>query len=87
MLSLTSVSKKYGKRLILDNVTQTFGTGVSLLIGPSGAGKSTLLRLCATAEKPSGGTLSWNNNSLPGAGKAMRKALGYALNLLTFLMI
>ena len=23
MLSLTSVSKKYGKRLILDNVTQT----------------------------------------------------------------
>ena len=81
MLSLTSVSKKYGKRLILDNVTQTFGTGVSLLIGPSGAGKSTLLRLCATAEKPSGGTLSWNNNSLPGAGKAMRKALGYAPQL------
>ena len=81
MLSLTRVSKKYGKRVILDNVTQTFETGVSLLIGPSGAGKSTLLRLCATAEKPSGGILSWNNNSLPGARKAMRKALGYAPQL------
>ena len=87
MLSLTRVSKKYGKRVILDNVTQTFETGVSLLIGPSGAGKSTLLRLCATAEKPSGGILSWNNNSLPGARKALRKALGYAPNLLTFPMM
>ena len=81
MLTLTSVSKKYGKRVILDNVTQTFTTGVSLLIGPSGAGKSTLLRLCATAEKPTSGTLSWNNNSLPGARKTMRKALGYAPQL------
>ena len=81
MLTLTSVSKKYGKRVILDNVTQTFETGVSLLIGPSGAGKSTLLRLCATAEKPSGGTLSWNKNSLPSARRAMRKALGYAPQL------
>jgi len=81
MLALTDVSKKYGKRVILDNITQTFETGVSLLVGPSGAGKSTLLRLCATAEKPSGGTLSWNNNSLPAARKAMRKTLGYAPQL------
>lgn len=81
MLALTSVSKKYGKRIILDSVTQTFETGVSLLVGPSGAGKSTLLRLCATAEKPSGGSLSWNSSQLPGARKAMRKALGYAPQL------
>ena len=81
MLELSSVSKKYGKRLILDNVSQTFDTGVSLLVGPSGAGKSTLLRLCATAEKPSSGTLSWKGGTLPRARKAMRKELGYAPQL------
>lgn len=81
MLTLTGVSKKYGKRVILDNVTQTFETGVSLLVGSSGAGKSTLLRLCATAEQPSHGTLSWNSSPLPGARKAMRKELGYAPQL------
>jgi len=81
MLSLTNVSKKYGKRIILDDVTQTFETGVSLLIGPSGAGKSTLLRLCATAEKPTNGSLSWENKTLPAARKTLRKTLGYAPQL------
>jgi ABC-type multidrug transport system ATPase subunit len=81
MLTLTGVSKKYGKSVILENVSQTFETGVSLLTGPSGTGKSTLLRLCATAEKPSSGSLSWNNSPLPSARKVMRKGLGYAPQL------
>jgi ABC-2 type transport system ATP-binding protein len=48
------------------------------LDGPSGAGKTTLLRLLATAEKPNGGTISWDGRPLPGARKALRRTLGYA---------
>lgn len=77
-LSITSVVKKYGKKTVLDGVTQTFPPGLTLLVGPSGAGKSTLLRLLATAEKPGSGTLAWDGVALPRGRRALRKTLGYA---------
>lgn len=78
MLHLDRVSKRYGRKLVLDRVEQDFIPGLTLLVGPSGAGKSTLLRLLATAERPSGGTISWEGDALPGATKALRQTLGYA---------
>jgi len=78
MLTLTNVSRSYGRKEVLNNVTLTFAPGLSLLVGPSGAGKSTLLRLLATAEKPTKGELAWNGLALPQARKALRAGLGYA---------
>ncbi len=78
MLRLDSVSKKYGRKLVLDGVAHTFERGLTLLTGPSGAGKSTLLRLAATAEAPSTGRISWNGVQLPKGRKALRSVLGYA---------
>jgi ABC-2 type transport system ATP-binding protein len=77
-LSITDIRKSYGRKIILDGITQHFPIGLTLLTGPSGAGKSTLLRLLATAEKPNSGTISWNGNPLPAARAALRRALGYA---------
>lgn len=78
MLELDRVSKRYGRKLVLDRVEQNFGPGLTLLTGPSGAGKSTLLRLLATAEPPSGGRMSWHGVDLPRARTTLRRALGYA---------
>ena len=78
MLTLDRVSKRYGRKLVLDRVEQEFTPGLTLLVGPSGAGKSTLLRLIATAERPSAGRISWNGTPLPAARKALRRELGYA---------
>lgn len=78
MLTLTQIRKNYGRKAVLDGVTQAFPAGLTLLVGPSGAGKSTLLRLIATAEKPGGGTIAWDGAALPGARQALRAALGYA---------
>ena len=78
MLTLTNIRKSYGRKTVLDGITQGFPIGLTLLIGPSGAGKSTLLRLLATAEKPNAGTMSWNGATLPGARAALRQTLGYA---------
>lgn len=78
MLTLTDISRSYGRKRVLDGVSATFPTGLTLLVGPSGAGKSTLLRLLATAEKPNAGAIAWDGGALPGARKALRAVLGYA---------
>lgn len=77
-LSLTDIRKSYGRKTVLDGITQDFPIGLTLLVGPSGAGKSTLLRLLATAEKPNSGTIRWDGQALPGARRALRRTLGYA---------
>ena len=78
MLKLEGVTKRYGRKVVLDGISAAFPVGLTLLVGPSGAGKSTLLRLLATAEKPNGGRMSWDGMALPGARKALRQGLGYA---------
>lgn len=78
MLTLTDISRSYGRKRVLDGISATFPPGLTLLVGPSGAGKSTLLRLLATAEKPNAGTIAWDGVALPGARKAVRATLGYA---------
>lgn len=77
-LRLENVSRRYGRKPVLQEVSHAFPRGLTLLTGPSGAGKSTLLRLCATAEKPSGGALYWEGKALPGARGRLRRSLGYA---------
>ena len=47
------VSKWYGLVLGLNEVTATFGPGVSGLLGPNGAGKSTLMKLACGMLAPS----------------------------------
>jgi ABC-type multidrug transport system ATPase subunit len=75
-LELRSISKRYGRKRVLENVSHAFTPGLTLLVGPSGAGKSTLLRLIATAEKPNSGAIAWNGRT--GARDALRRTLGYA---------
>jgi ABC-2 type transport system ATP-binding protein len=74
-LELKGVGKAYGRKRVLEDVSLTFGPGLTLLVGPSGAGKSTLLRLIATAERPNRGAILWNGRAQRGA---LRKTLGYA---------
>ena len=74
-LELKSVTKSYGRKRVLADVSLTFAPGLTLLTGPSGAGKSTLLRLIATAERPNRGAIAWDGRS---GHSAVRRTLGYA---------
>ncbi|UTW58933.1 ATP-binding cassette domain-containing protein [Kordiimonas sp. SCSIO 12603] len=78
MLKLDNVSKRYKKRLILNDVSCEFNSGLNLLVGPSGAGKSTLLRMCATVEKPTSGQLWWYDKPYAKVKRKLRYELGYA---------
>ncbi|MFE0255572.1 ribosomal protection-like ABC-F family protein [Streptomyces sp. NPDC059010] len=58
-LSVKGVSKSYGTRLVLDQVSFTVRPGErAAVIGENGSGKSTLLRLLAAAEVPDAGELT-----------------------------
>jgi len=58
MIRLFNVSKRFGGKLALKDITLDIGQGELVFIsGPSGAGKSTLLKILYLAEKPSGGQI------------------------------
>jgi len=77
MLSINQVTKKYGSKTALDNVSFGFDCGVTGLLGPNGAGKSTLMRMIATVEKPSSGTITWKGADISKNPKQLRRILGY----------
>ena len=61
MLTVNSVSKHHGDRLILDHISFTINSGDRLgLVGPNGAGKSTLLSIVAGVDAPDAGSVSTN---------------------------
>lgn len=58
-LAMKDVSKAYGDRSVLDQVTLTVRPGEkTAVIGENGSGKSTLLRLLAGAERPDTGEVT-----------------------------
>ncbi|MCJ0867999.1 ribosomal protection-like ABC-F family protein [Streptomyces sp. AP-93] len=58
-LTLSGVTKAYGDRVVLDQVSLTVRPGEkAAVIGENGSGKSTLLRLLAGAEEPDGGEVT-----------------------------
>ena len=64
-LSCTKVSVNYGSFRALDEVSFDVKPGqITALLGPSGCGKSTLLRAIAGLERPSGGDITWEGESV-----------------------
>ena len=56
-VELVRVSKWFGQKVAVSDVTCSFGPGVSGLLGPNGAGKTTLLRVLTGLATPSEGTV------------------------------
>ncbi|MGN9781006.1 ribosomal protection-like ABC-F family protein [Nonomuraea sp. ZG12] len=55
-VTLRDVSKSYGERAVIDQISLTVPSGEKAgVIGENGAGKSTLLRIIAGADRPDGG--------------------------------
>ena len=59
MITLSSVSKKIGSRVLFDGIQVTFSSGCRYgLTGPNGAGKSTLLKIIMGLEEPTEGKVT-----------------------------
>ncbi|HSM01490.1 MAG TPA: ABC transporter ATP-binding protein [Acidimicrobiia bacterium] len=57
-VEVRDVSKWFGQKVAVSDVSCSFGSGVSGLLGPNGAGKTTLLRLICGLLTPSDGEVS-----------------------------
>jgi len=84
LIRLEHVSKSFGERIALSDLTLSFDPGEWVFVlGPSGAGKSTLLRVLALAEKPSAGRVEVDAEGLhpdgggkPASGRLLRRLVG-----------
>lgn len=67
------------KRMAVDGLDLSLGTGVHGLLGPNGAGKTTLIRTSATVLRPTEGPLDLLGESTGGRGeyRALRRRIGY----------
>jgi ABC-2 type transport system ATP-binding protein len=77
-LSIVNISKKYGKKAALTEVSFSLAEGVYGLLGPNGSGKSTLMNIIAGVIKASSGEVFWNGERINAAGDRYREILGYA---------
>ena len=65
MLEIKNVSKSFGEKKILDEVSYTFPMGeITVILGPSGGGKTTLLRCISGLETFDSGTLLLDEEDL-----------------------
>lgn len=65
MLEVKKLKKKFGKNVVLKDISFTVNEGdIISIVGPSGSGKSTLLRCINMVEKPSGGDIVFEGKSL-----------------------
>lgn len=79
MLTVRSLTRRYGERLALDRVTLEVRPGEIVgLLGANGAGKSTLLRTAAGLQPPDEGVVEVAGHDVWLAPLEARRALGYA---------
>jgi len=76
LLTVTGLSKRFGRRDVLQNVNFTVQQGEILgLIGPNGAGKTTLFECLAGLTQTDSGTVEFRGKSVPAARR--KEALFY----------
>ncbi len=76
MISLTSVTKRYGPLTAVNNVSYTVEKGEFFaLLGPNGAGKTTIVRMLLGFSSPTSGTMTING--IPADTASVRKNMGY----------
>lgn len=67
LVSVKSLSKQYGKRVVLDDVSLDINRGaVTAIIGPNGAGKTTLNKCILGLVRPSAGSILFDGADTAG---------------------
>ena len=62
MIKIENISKSFGDKTVLDNVSTVFEKGkTNLVIGQSGSGKTILMRICIGLLEPDNGEVWFND--------------------------
>lgn len=73
---IDNLSKTYGKKQALHNISLTIPSGMYGLLGRNGAGKTSLMRILATLSVPTNGEITINGISIKETAK-IREIVGY----------
>lgn len=78
MIELLHISKKYGKKQILQDISFQVKCGECVaIVGKNGCGKSTLLQIMAGIMKPDSGSIRYFENDIAPNRKLLRNFCGY----------
>ncbi len=82
MIVASHVTKAFGERLLIDDLSFTLPPGgIVGVIGPNGAGKTTLFRMITGAEKPDSGEITLGDTVQPGYIDQSRDSLDDSKNV------
>lgn len=76
-LSLNQITKKYGTKNVVNEISTTLDSGVYGLLGANGAGKTTLMRMISAILEPSAGEILFDKENILKMGAEYRSVLGY----------
>lgn len=81
MIEVKNITKSFGDKIVLNNISATFEQGkINLIIGESGQGKTVLMKCMVGLFEPDSGTISYDNRNFSAMNfkekKAIRKEIG-----------
>ena len=76
-VTLDHLTKRYGGRTAVNEISLTLGEGVYGLLGANGAGKTTLMRMLCGILEPDGGRILYGSSDIARLGEDYRAMLGY----------
>jgi len=76
-LSIDRLSKHYGSKIAVDQVSAVLKPGVYGLLGANGAGKTTLMRMLCGILEPTSGEVMLDGKNIEDLGAQYRNVLGY----------
>ena len=77
MLTLSHISKSYGKFLAVEDINLELENGLYGMLAPNGAGKTTLIKMITTLLFPSEGEILYHGTEIHTLGEKYRDVLGY----------
>lgn len=76
-IRISHLTKRFGDKTALDDVSLTLDAGVHALLGPNGAGKSTLINILTDSIERDKGEVLYNDYEITSLGAKYRELLGY----------
>ena len=76
-IRISHLTKRFGDKTALDDVSLTLDAGVHALLGPNGAGKSTLINILTDSIGRDKGEVLYNDYEITSLGAKYRELLGY----------
>lgn len=76
-LSIKKLSKRFGSKVAVNNISVSLQPGVYGLLGANGAGKTTLMRMICSVLKPTSGKIIYDGKEIEQLDETYRSYLGY----------